>query len=73
MKNDAMELHNGVFHMKLTLNFFKCSTNVSVEDSPFKVAADDEAVANVPAADVQAPAPIDSSVDKWFFISAHSL
>ncbi|KAI9303310.1 inorganic pyrophosphatase [Cunninghamella echinulata] len=49
------------------------AVNVTVEDSPFKVSSDDEAVANVPAADVQPPAPIDSSIDKWFFISGNAL
>ncbi|KAI7882743.1 inorganic pyrophosphatase [Lichtheimia hyalospora FSU 10163] len=45
------------------------TTNISVEGSPDKVEADD-AQSN---ADVQPAAPIDPSVDKWFFISAHSL
>ncbi|KAG2224601.1 hypothetical protein INT45_003741 [Circinella minor] len=49
------------------------ATNVSVEESPFKVTADDEVATSVPASDPQPPAPIDSSIDKWFFISAHSL
>ncbi|KAI8092839.1 inorganic pyrophosphatase [Halteromyces radiatus] len=49
------------------------TTNVSVDESPYKVNIDDEVVANVPAADVQAPAPIDSSIDKWFFISGNAL
>lgn len=48
------------------------TTNISVEDSPDKVETE-HAHANVPAADVQPAAPIDPSVDKWFFISAHSL
>ncbi|KAJ8659595.1 inorganic pyrophosphatase [Lichtheimia ornata] len=48
------------------------TANISVEDSPDKVDAE-HANSNVPAADVQPPAPIDPSVDKWFFISAHSL
>ncbi|KAI9023060.1 inorganic pyrophosphatase [Phycomyces nitens] len=49
------------------------TSNVSVEDSPYKVSSDDEVVASVPAENVLAPAPIDSSIDKWFFISAHNL
>ncbi|CAO3624869.1 unnamed protein product [Cunninghamella echinulata] len=49
------------------------AVNVSVEDSPFKVSSDDEVVASIPAADIQPPAPIDSSIDKWFFISGNAL
>ncbi|CDH55261.1 inorganic pyrophosphatase [Lichtheimia corymbifera JMRC:FSU:9682] len=48
------------------------TTNISCEDSADKVDAE-HANSNVPAADVQPAAPIDPSVDKWFFISAHSL
>ncbi|KAG0175604.1 Inorganic pyrophosphatase [Apophysomyces sp. BC1034] len=48
------------------------NVNVSVDDSPYYVSADDAAVSSVPAEDVQPAAPIDSSIDKWFFISAHS-
>ncbi|KAL1933412.1 hypothetical protein VTP01DRAFT_7502 [Rhizomucor pusillus] len=48
------------------------TVNVSVEESRFKVAADDATVAEVPSENVEAPAPIDPSIDKWFFISAHS-
>ncbi|ORZ02488.1 inorganic pyrophosphatase [Syncephalastrum racemosum] len=48
-------------------------SNISVEESPYKIAEDDASVAEVPAENVEAPAPIDPSIDKWFFISAHSL
>ncbi|KAG0343896.1 Inorganic pyrophosphatase [Podila humilis] len=46
--------------------------NVSVEKSPYKVAADDEAVKAIPSAAPKAASPIDPSVDKWFFISGTS-
>ncbi|KAI8377538.1 inorganic pyrophosphatase [Radiomyces spectabilis] len=49
------------------------AANVSVEESPYKVAHDDAACTSIPAENVQAAAPIDASIDKWFFISAHSL
>ncbi|KAF8984599.1 Inorganic pyrophosphatase [Entomortierella lignicola] len=47
-------------------------SNVTVEDSPYKVAVEDESVQSIPAASNKAPAPIDPSVDKWFFISGTS-
>jgi len=43
--------------------------NATVEDSPYKVAAADEKYAAIPAATPYAEAPIDPSVDKWFFLS----
>ncbi|KAF9353223.1 Inorganic pyrophosphatase [Mortierella sp. AD094] len=46
--------------------------NVSVEESPYKVTADDDVVKAIPAASHKAPAAIDPSVDKWFFISGTS-
>ncbi|KAI8330901.1 inorganic pyrophosphatase [Chlamydoabsidia padenii] len=47
--------------------------NVAAEGSPYTVGADSAEVASVPAADAQSPAPIDSSIDKWFFISGNAL
>ncbi|KAI9312248.1 inorganic diphosphatase [Dichotomocladium elegans] len=49
------------------------TTNVSVEGSPYKVEVDDVAVTSTPAANPLPAEPIDPSVDKWFFISAHSI
>jgi len=43
--------------------------NAAVEDSPYKVAASDEKYAAIPAATPYSEAPIDPSVDKWFFLS----
>ena len=43
------------------------SANVSVEGSPDK--ADPAQVAKIPKGENLPPAPIDGSVDKWFFIS----
>ncbi|KAG0380809.1 Inorganic pyrophosphatase [Mortierella sp. AD032] len=42
--------------------------NVSV-DGPHKVSADHEVVKSVPAAAPKPAAPIDASVDKWFYVS----
>ena len=47
-------------------------SNVSVEESPYKVTADDNVVKAIPAAAHKPAAPIDPSVDKWFFISGTS-
>ncbi|CAO3587551.1 unnamed protein product [Absidia cylindrospora] len=47
--------------------------NIQVEDSPYKIESDDEAFTSAPDADAQPNAPIDSSVDKWFFISGNAL
>ncbi|KAF9432042.1 Inorganic pyrophosphatase [Entomortierella beljakovae] len=44
-------------------------TNLQVQDSPFKVSADHDAVKNVPAASPKPAAPIDASIDKWFWTS----
>lgn len=41
-------------------------TNVSVAHSPDRV---DPSTLNIPAGENQAPAPIDPSIDKWFYIS----
>ncbi|ORX52110.1 pyrophosphatase-domain-containing protein [Piromyces finnis] len=46
-----------------------CVANVAVNDSPYKVAADEEKYAAIPAATPYSEAPIDPSVDKWFFLS----
>lgn len=43
--------------------------NLTVADSPYKVADNDVAYANIPADSRQPPSPIDPSIDKWFFIS----
>jgi inorganic pyrophosphatase len=43
------------------------STNLLNESSPERV--DPSQLKNIPRGDNQAPAPIDGSVDKWFFIS----
>ncbi|KAF9143757.1 Inorganic pyrophosphatase [Mortierella sp. GBA39] len=47
-------------------------SNVSVQGSPYLVGAEDEVVKNIPAAAAKPAAPIDPSVDKWFFISGTS-
>jgi len=46
-----------------------CVANAAVNDSPYKVAADEEKYAAIPAATPYSEAPIDPSVDKWFFLS----
>ncbi|KAG0048741.1 Inorganic pyrophosphatase [Gryganskiella cystojenkinii] len=46
--------------------------NVAVEGSPYKATADSEVVRSIPAASPKTAAPIDPSVDKWFFISGTS-
>ncbi|KAL1923562.1 uncharacterized protein VTP21DRAFT_8542 [Calcarisporiella thermophila] len=48
-------------------------SNVSVENSPYKVAADDEVVKRIPQEQKKPAAPIDPSIDKWFFISGNHL
>ncbi|KAN0064875.1 Inorganic pyrophosphatase [Thecaphora frezii] len=48
-------------------------TNTSVQGAKGFVGANDAAVASVPAANPQPPAPIDSSIDKWFYISSSSI
>jgi hypothetical protein len=47
-------------------------SNVSVQGSPYLVGAEDDVVKNIPAAAAKPAAPIDPSVDKWFFISGTS-
>ncbi|KAF9163437.1 Inorganic pyrophosphatase [Actinomortierella ambigua] len=47
--------------------------NTSVGASPYKVSNDDEIVKNVPANTAKAPASIDPSIDKWFFISGQTI
>ena len=43
------------------------STNLTVKGSPSRVTPDQ--LPPIPAGQNLAPAPIDSSIDKWFFIS----
>jgi inorganic pyrophosphatase len=45
------------------------STNVSVPHSADRV---EPSKLNIPAHEDKAPAPIDSSIDKWFYISGAS-
>ncbi|KAF9146108.1 Inorganic pyrophosphatase [Linnemannia schmuckeri] len=47
-------------------------SNVSVQGSPYLAGAEDEVAKNIPAAAAKPAAPIDPSVDKWFFISGTS-
>ncbi|CCF49016.1 hypothetical protein NDA11_003340 [Ustilago hordei] len=47
-------------------------TNTSVQGSKGFVGGNDGAVAQAPKANPQAAAPIDPSIDKWFFISSSS-
>ncbi|GAB5588460.1 Inorganic pyrophosphatase [Umbelopsis nana] len=49
------------------------AVNVTVDNSPFKVSVDDAVIKNIPAAHPLPPAPIDSSIDKWFFISGQTV
>ncbi|TPX34828.1 inorganic diphosphatase [Synchytrium microbalum] len=44
-------------------------SNLSVAGSPYKVAKDDATYKGLPADSKQPDAPIDSSVDKWFYVS----
>lgn len=46
--------------------------NTTVQGSSATVGANDSAVTSIPKANPQAPAPIDSSIDKWFYISSSS-
>jgi len=41
--------------------------NLTVANSPYRV--DQQSAPYVPPGDNQRPAPIDPSIDKWFFIS----
>ncbi|KAF9981051.1 Inorganic pyrophosphatase [Mortierella antarctica] len=47
-------------------------SNVSVEKSPYLVTAEDDVVKSLPTSAAKPAAPIDPSVDKWFFISGTS-
>ncbi|KAJ2959665.1 hypothetical protein NQZ79_g4900 [Umbelopsis isabellina] len=49
------------------------TVNVTVESSAFKVSPDDAVIKSIPAANNLPPAPIDSSIDKWFFISGQTV
>ena len=55
--------------MKPSTDFFDCSTNVLVQHSPDRV---DPKTLNIPRHEEKAPAPIDPSIDKWFYISGAS-
>ncbi|CAG8450841.1 8091_t:CDS:2 [Ambispora leptoticha] len=46
--------------------------NLTVENSPGKITVDDPLYQSIPADSRQPSAPIDPSVDKWFFISGTS-
>lgn len=46
-----------------------CSTNVSVPHSADRT---EPSKLNIPKHEEKAPAPIDSSIDKWFYISGAS-
>jgi inorganic pyrophosphatase len=46
-----------------------CSTNTAVSHSNDRVEA---STLNLPKGEEKAPAPIDSSIDKWFYISGAS-
>lgn len=48
---------------------FSNRANAQVVDSPYKVNSDDPTVTGLPKDSRQPPAPIDASIDKWFFIS----
>jgi inorganic pyrophosphatase len=43
-----------------------CSVNTTVSHSPERT---DSSSLNIPQGENKAPAPIDSSIDKWFYIS----
>ncbi|KAI8927966.1 inorganic pyrophosphatase [Entophlyctis helioformis] len=43
--------------------------NATVDESPFKVAADDAAYAALPKSAPKPAHPVDPSIDKWFFLS----
>ncbi|KAJ9079150.1 Inorganic pyrophosphatase [Entomophthora muscae] len=47
--------------------------NTTVDSSKFKVAHDDALIKAIPAERIEAPQPIDPSVDKWFFISGSTI
>ncbi|KAF9976827.1 Inorganic pyrophosphatase [Actinomortierella ambigua] len=46
--------------------------NTNVDASPYKVSNEDERVQGVAINAAKAPAPIDPSIDKWFFISGQT-
>ena len=43
--------------------------NITVANSPYRI--DQRSAPRVPPGDNQPPAPIDPSIDKWFFISVY--
>jgi inorganic pyrophosphatase len=56
---------------RITLVLLTClrSTNVTVPNSQDRV---DPSKLNIPKGEDKAPAPIDPSIDKWFYISGAS-
>jgi inorganic pyrophosphatase len=44
--------------------------NTSVSDSPYLVSPQDPVVTSIPENKPESPAPIDPSVDKWFYLAA---
>jgi len=44
-------------------------SNLTVEGSPYKVTTDSDAYKSIPPAHVVPPAPLDPSIDKWYFVS----
>jgi hypothetical protein len=52
------------FHCSILIN---SSTNLTVKNSPSRVGV--EQIPAIPKNENLAPAPIDPSIDKWFFIS----
>ncbi|CAG8440683.1 13591_t:CDS:2 [Ambispora gerdemannii] len=46
--------------------------NLTVDTSPGRITADDSLYKSIPIDSRQSPAPIDPSIDKWFFISGTS-
>jgi inorganic pyrophosphatase len=46
------------------------STNLTATQSPFRVSPDQ--LPHIPSGENLHPAPIDPSIDKWFFISGAS-
>lgn len=43
--------------------------NLTVEGSPYKVTTDSDVYKSIPAADNKPAAPLDASIDKWYFVS----
>ncbi|KAI8821732.1 putative IPP1-inorganic pyrophosphatase [Fimicolochytrium jonesii] len=47
------------------------TVNTNVAESPYKVGTDSAELKAIPAAAPQPPAPIDASIDKWFYLSTY--